>query len=829
MTLLVVDAATARAAVARCWLEASGDAEMQLGSVRLRPHQMVAVREIRALLKEFGGALLADEVGLGKTFVALALAAQARRPLVVAPAGLRGMWQHAAARAAARITMYSTEALSRGDAPTSTEGGWDLIIVDEAHHFRNPTTRRYRALGRVTAGVPVVLLSATPIHNQVGDVAVMLELFLGARAKTLSDADRARCIVRRTSSMLVGATSATDTESRVPIVEGPHRMTLTDDRETLAAILALPDAVPPRDGGNAGALVSFGLVRQWASSAGALRAALRRRLARAVALTSALETGRHPSYRDLRAWCIGEGAVQLAFPELLVPPSSEVGALLSAVRTHEAGVRAFLERLVAAPDPDIERAELLRGVIRTHPGTRVVAFSAFEDTVRTLYRHLARRERACVLSAGGAVIASGRMSRSEVMAQFAPAGSRVGGSVAGAAERIDLLLTTDLLSEGVNLQEASVVVHLDLPWTPARLEQRVGRIARLGSAHERVHVYAMTPPASADTLLGVERRLRAKLDAAGRAIGVLGSILPARAAPGDVTASHPSPGPPEQIAATRDVVRRWRAADAGAVGGARESVATVCAAVQADASGWLAACVRDGRPMLLACAGGAVTDTPAAVARAVAFADGHPVPMDESACRAALLLIDEWCGGRRAAGDAGLLVAAATGARRRVLSRIAMIARQAPPHLRPRLATLIRRARRAAVTRCGAGAEWVLDELANAQMADRAWLLAVAAFGDSYGPRNDAEPRIDTAEDSRDEGRVASTGAVVAALILFQRGDVARSGIRRRYGAAGSVFHTAIPPACGPTSIDPTFCNALKSMTSTVPGCDPTPSSDTNT
>jgi superfamily II DNA or RNA helicase len=767
MTLLVVDAATARAAVAECWLESSDDAGVQLGSVSLRPHQMVAVREIRALLDEFGGALLADEMGLGKTFVALALASEAQRPLVVAPAGLRGMWQQAAGRADVRVTMYSTEALSRGDAPPTTDGGWDLIIVDEAHHFRNPTTRRYRALGRLSGGVRLVLLSATPIHNQVGDVAAILELFLGSRAKSLSDAERARCIVRRKSGMLTTTESAVGTESRVPIVEGPHRLTLADDRETLDAILALPDAVPPRDGGNAGALVSFALVRQWASSAGALRAALRRRLARAVAMVSALECGRHPSYRDLRAWCIGEGAVQLAFPELLVPPSSEAGPLLEAVRTHEAGVRALLDRLVAARDPDVERADQIRGVMRTHPGVKVIAFSAFEDTVRTLYRHLAAQERVCVLSAGGAVIASGRTSRAAVMAQFAPAGSRVGGPTASAAERIDLLLTTDLLSEGVNLQEAAVVVHLDLPWTPARLEQRVGRVARLGSVHERVHVYALAPPVSADTLLGVERRLRAKLDAAGRAIGVLGSILPIGAAP-DMTAPQTRPGPPEQIATTRAAVRRWRPSDAGSVCVARESAGTVCAAVRAAASGWLAACVRDGRSMLLACSGSVVTDTPAAVARAVSLAEGRPVPMDESRCRAALIAIHEWCGRRRAADDAGLHVAADTGARRRVLARIAAIARQAPPHLRPRLATLIRRARYAAVTRCGAGAEWVLGELANTQMADRAWLVAVAAFGDSYGLRGAGETRI--ARDTESiEGRSDTTGTTVTAVILFQR------------------------------------------------------------
>jgi hypothetical protein len=98
-----------------------------------------------------------------------------------------------------------------------------------------------------------------------------------------------------------------------------------------------------------------------------------------------------------------------------------------------------------------------------------------------------------------------------------------------------------------------------------------------------------------------------------------------------------------------------------------------------------------------------------------------------------------------------------------VLARIATIARQAPPHLRPRLSALIRRARHAAITRCGAGAEWVLGELADGQMADRAWLLAVAAFGESYGPR-----------DAND----GTTGIVVTALILLQRDSIARDGVR---------------------------------------------------
>ncbi|HEU5183440.1 MAG TPA: hypothetical protein VFU01_02655, partial [Gemmatimonadaceae bacterium] len=85
--LTFLPAAAVRAIIAHRWLEP--EAAESLGSVTLRPHQGEAVARARAALAEHGGALLADDVGLGKTFVALAVAAGARDPLVVAPAALR--------------------------------------------------------------------------------------------------------------------------------------------------------------------------------------------------------------------------------------------------------------------------------------------------------------------------------------------------------------------------------------------------------------------------------------------------------------------------------------------------------------------------------------------------------------------------------------------------------------------------------------------------------------------------------------------------------------------------------------------------------------------
>src|SRR5204862_6099620 len=74
----------------------------------------------------------------------------------------------------------------------------------------------------------------------------------------------------------------------------------------------------------------------------------------------------------------------------------------------------------------------------------------------------------------------------------------------------DALVPTDLVSEGLNLQDAVRVIHYDLPWSPARLAQRVGRIDRAGSPHERIETITFLPPQPLADALAMERRLVAK-------------------------------------------------------------------------------------------------------------------------------------------------------------------------------------------------------------------------------------------------------------------------------------------------------------------------------
>ena len=120
--------------------------------------------------------------------------------------------------------------------------------------------------------------------------------------------------------------------------------------------------------------------------------------------------------------------------------------------------------------------------------------------------------------------------------------------------RIDILIATDVLSEGVDLHDANVVVHLDLPWPVARLEQRVGRLRRIGSPHIEVTRYAFQPPAAGNTTLKLLERLAAKAGLADALIGVTPESLDRDSGPEAGLASSPADAR-DQL---RELTRAWR-------------------------------------------------------------------------------------------------------------------------------------------------------------------------------------------------------------------------------------------------------------------------------
>ena len=728
--------AAAKDRFARAILGAPASVRTRLGRLTLRPHQVTAVSRLLEIIATYRGALLADAVGLGKTYVALAVAREHDHALIICPAALRTMWERASALADMDIPIASMESLSRGVIPDRRP---DLIIIDEAHHLRSPGTQRYEAVAHLAHRARVLLVSATPLHNSRRDLISLLALFAGSRVKEWDDDAIARLVVRRDEH---------SAGQDLPAIAGPESLQPGADDDCLDAILALPPVVPAADEGVAHALATISLLHLWTSSRAALVASVRRRMARAMALRDAMASGHVPTSAELSAWRFADGALQLALPVVLTADHSgiEVGDLEARLDRFVERSRALLDVCHASRDPDEARVTLLRALRRRHPGERVVAFSQYAHTVTALGRLMRSDRGIAIVTADGARIASGAIAREEVLSQLAADAAPV-----HAAERIDIVLTTDLLSEGIDLRGASVIVHLDLPWNPARMEQRVGRSRRAGSPHRQIHVYAFVPPTAAERMLELRRRLESKVRAARNIVG--GGFEPFG------TMHNGCESPVEAGEVLRGCLQRWLLS----VGD--HEVRLAVGAVRAPVNGFLAAVRIGGLPRIVADLGAGISDDPSDCLTAVDMV-GAGAPIVPRACSITLKRISEWIASRTAAGIAG----GGAAPQRAVLERLTQAVSRAPRHRRSAIMAGAQRSRAVLTRLKGVGVERVLDELARSPVDDLAWLHALESFCDLR--RGDAAPdggadqiiamillSVSTSEEERDEAleRVGAT------------------------------------------------------------------------
>jgi helicase-like protein len=455
-----------------------------------------------AALERYRGALLAEPVGSGKTYVALAVASlfQARRPTAcLVPAALAAQWRAVAERMGVPVEVGTHQLASRGRLPAGTTG---LVIIDESHHFRNPLTLRYAHVAPWLVGRRVLLLSATPVVNRLDDLAH--QLLLGVR----DDALIADGVVSLRGSLAAGrglsALGALVIEDTAPAGPRPARLAGVSVATPVEAGLAEVTIAslgrlrlsrhPP-----VAALLRGVLHRAAASSPAALAGALRRYRALLLHARDARHVGRALTRAELRdfagelddqmvLWALvtdgGGGEMELALDDLAMVDQ----------------VVADVARAAAGGDPKLER---LRALLADRRPTLV--FSTRRETVRHLRDRLAPPPVAwCTGERAGVGLLPA--PRAAVLGWFR---DEVAWEAQGLAPP-SCLVVTDVAAEGLDLRRGARVVHYDLPWTPMRLEQREGRAVRLGSARDLVEVVRFIPPPAFDAALELGDRLRRK-------------------------------------------------------------------------------------------------------------------------------------------------------------------------------------------------------------------------------------------------------------------------------------------------------------------------------
>ena len=189
---------------------------------------------------------------------------------------------------------------------------------------------------------------------------------------------------------------------------------------------------------------------------------------------------------------------------------------------------AMSERLGTLKDILDPKLETLKDVMRATPSQKVAVFTAFQDTAIYLKERiesqpdlLGGREWTVVM--GSETNADARIRELE---RFCPESVRDEPEFQPEGGEVDVIVCTDILSEGQNLQQAQAVLSFDMPWNPQRVVQRNGRIIRLRSPHDTAYLYTLLPKqGDLDRLLKLEAKLQTKIMAANVSMGMETPVL----------------------------------------------------------------------------------------------------------------------------------------------------------------------------------------------------------------------------------------------------------------------------------------------------------------
>jgi superfamily II DNA or RNA helicase len=568
--------------------------------------QQDGYRRARRILEQYGGVLYADGVGTGKTEIGLSFLTeyateQGFYTLVVASAQLRDDKWHrriAEANLPAQVVSYSELAAddqlvradrSGRDVLRLNKDAYRLVVIDEAHAFRNPDTTWYFALDRLLGGTrkDLVLLTATPVNNSLWDLYHLILLFARHDA-AFADQERPRVSSLRRFFLEAGAADpdAISAERLFPLVDA---LTVRRDRGFLerhypnerfadgtvvrfpkprlderrydldevypgvfpavvAAIDALtmaryrPDAYLKRNPESFAreealtGLLRSQLLKRFESSAWAAITTLRMMIRAHEVFVEAWQADKVPSLQDVRDLASQAGEAE-SLPELVAdalegdaatrPVDDYESRFIEEVTADLERLRELedrMERLMSLPDPKINA---LADILSSTPAEKVAVFTTYADTAH----HIAQAIEADPARFGGRTMSvvigteQDPEERTRELARFAPKTVR-GDDYEPPEGEVDLLIATDVLSEGQDLQQAQAVVSFDFPWNPQRVVQRNGRVIRLKSPHTEALLYTLLPErGDLEEALRLEARVRGKIAAANAAVGMETQVL----------------------------------------------------------------------------------------------------------------------------------------------------------------------------------------------------------------------------------------------------------------------------------------------------------------
>lgn len=490
-------------------------------------YQKPVISRLVRCIADFGGAFLVASTGLGKTIIAAHTVSILRTRdsihavLVFAPAGLKDMWSKAMRSARVSSREFSYQILSVDDwrryrqallLDDELKGNLNgvLIILDESHHMRNDEDskkesrlRHRRIDSAVRKGARVLLLTATPYSRDVQDInnqlkLLPLQLVKGEFFETRKPwkihsprelADLAPCTVL-TAPTVIKHFSHTDAHGR-------HYVEFGSDRR-----LFFPEKIH---------LKTIKYVNSFNSFLRELRQSnlLRKRFA-GVHEDDLFHDSPNPGKIDylfearlLHQFCSSAAQVTLTLEKL----SREAGyeKMRFASQTELTALATnLLQRVAHIPDEKLSR---LTDIVREYAGEKMVIFCIYKETAKELLNTLAAAFPSLVVRS---TVDLEPDDLDTVLDFFAPvANDKIpAGEVSGEfyekirENRIDILIASEAISEGFNLQDARILINYDLPWSILQLAQRMGRLMRPWHEPRELLIFNFLP----DTMFAADLR-----------------------------------------------------------------------------------------------------------------------------------------------------------------------------------------------------------------------------------------------------------------------------------------------------------------------------------
>jgi SNF2 family DNA or RNA helicase len=450
---------------------------LDANAIKELPHQIDVAQRV---LRDMGGrAILADEVGLGKTIEAsiiykeLAIRGLARSALILTPASLVGQWQGELEEKfferfetptdpddwqrgpITRAIVSHDRARSRRHAEEILRHRWDLVIVDEAHKVKSQRGATYQFIEKIERDF-ILLLTATPLQNDLRELYNLITLLRPGQLGTWQEF--------RSQHLVAGdQRQPRDPEALRALT---HEVMIRTRRSSVVDDLDLP----PRRPRHPEVKLTRAEADLYARTTEFLRQLYREGFIQ-PAEPEEVEDGAR------RRKPTGKGTLQLAVIHLRQRLCSSSRALAeSLARLAESErisppYRAIARQLArrAAGIKTHAKLAALSDVLRETPD-RVVVFSDHRPTIQLIEERVTKLGRKPVVYWGAHTTAE----RDKRIRAFQ-------------ADPTGVLIATRAGSEGRNLQFCNVLVNYDLPWNPMVVEQRIGRLHRIGQKRE-VHI-----------------------------------------------------------------------------------------------------------------------------------------------------------------------------------------------------------------------------------------------------------------------------------------------------------------------------------------------------